>query len=40
VNAIAYPDPEAIELSKSLGLEYSFSGLCCSQVREDFKTEQ
>jgi len=40
VNAIAYPDPKAIELSKRLGLECSYSGLCCSEVREDFKAEQ
>ncbi len=35
VNAIAYPDPKAIGLAKSMGLEYSFSGLCCSYVYEN-----
>jgi len=37
VNAIAYPDPKAIGLAKCLGLEYSFSGLCCSYVFEGFR---
>jgi len=37
VNAIAYPDPKAIGLAKSMGLEYSFSGLCCSYVYEDLR---
>jgi uncharacterized radical SAM superfamily protein len=37
VNAIAFPDPHAIEAAESLGLETVFSSLCCSQVFEDLK---
>lgn len=37
VNAIAYPDRKAIALANDLGLEYSFSGVCCSQAYEDFR---
>lgn len=36
VNAITYPDPKAVRLAQNLDLKYSFSGLCCSQVYEDF----
>ncbi len=36
VNAITYPDPKAVRLAENLDLKYSFSGLCCSQVYEDF----
>lgn len=36
-NAIAFPAEGAIQLSKSLGLEISFSSLCCSQIFEDIK---
>ncbi|UCC58263.1 MAG: radical SAM protein [Candidatus Bathyarchaeum sp.] len=35
VNAIAFPDEEAIRLAESLGLEISFSPLCCSQIFKD-----
>ncbi len=37
VNAIAFPDEQAIQLAESLGLETVFSSLCCSQVFEDLK---
>jgi hypothetical protein len=37
VNAIAFPAEEAIEHAKSLGLEISFSSLCCSQIYEDIR---
>jgi len=40
VNAIAYPDPKAIAMAENLGLEYSFSGLCCSQTYEDLGREE
>jgi len=39
VNAIAYPDAQAISLADKLSLEHSFSGLCCSQVYEAFQRE-
>jgi uncharacterized radical SAM superfamily protein len=35
VNAIAFPSREAVERAESLGLEISFSQLCCSQIYED-----
>jgi uncharacterized radical SAM superfamily protein len=35
VNAIAFPDEEAIRLAESLGLEISFSPTCCSQIFKD-----
>jgi len=35
VNAIAFPSVEAIERAGSLGLESSFSPLCCSQIWRD-----
>jgi len=37
VNAIAFPSNEAISLVESLGLDASFSSLCCSQIFEDLK---
>lgn len=37
VNAIAFPAEEAIKLAESLGLETSFSSLCCSQIYEDIQ---
>jgi hypothetical protein len=37
VNAIAFPAEEAVRLAESLGLEISFSSLCCSQIYEDIK---
>ena len=35
VDAIAFPDEEAIQLAETLKLETSFSSLCCSQIFED-----
>jgi len=35
VNAIAFPTEGAIQLADSMGLETTFSPLCCSQVFED-----
>ncbi len=35
VNAIAFPDEEAIRLAESLGLKISFSPICCSQIFKD-----
>ncbi len=32
VNAIAFPSEEAIRLAESLGLDISFSSMCCSQI--------
>jgi len=37
VNAIAFPEKEAVQLAESLGLEIAFSSLCCSQIFEDIK---
>jgi len=37
VNAIAFPAEEAIRLAESMGLEITFSSLCCSQIFEDIK---
>jgi uncharacterized radical SAM superfamily protein len=37
VNAIAFPAEEAIQLAESMGLEITFSSLCCSQIFEDVK---
>ena len=37
VNAIAFPAKEAIQLAKLMGLEITFSSLCCSQIFEDIK---
>jgi len=37
VNAIAFPEEEAIRLAESLGLEITFSSLCCSQIFEDIR---
>lgn len=37
VNAIAFPEEEAIELAKSMNLELEFSQKCCSQIYEDIK---
>jgi len=34
-NAIAFPEREAIELAKSMGLKIEFSEKCCSQIYED-----
>ncbi len=39
VNAIAFPSVEAIDKAESLGLEISFSSLCCSQIHEDVKKD-
>jgi uncharacterized radical SAM superfamily protein len=35
VDAIAFPDEKAIKLAESLGLQISFSPLCCSQIVTD-----
>lgn len=35
VNAIAFPEKEAVDLAKSIGLETEFSRRCCSQIYED-----
>jgi len=35
VNAIAFPEKEAIELAESMGLKVEFSNKCCSQIYED-----
>jgi len=35
VNAIAFPAEEAVQLAESLGLEVTFSSLCCSQIFGD-----
>jgi len=37
VNAIAFPAEEAIQLAESMGLEITFSSLCCSQIFENIK---
>jgi len=37
VNAIAFPTEEAVQRAKALGLDLSFSPLCCSQIYEDFR---
>jgi uncharacterized radical SAM superfamily protein len=37
VNAMAFPAEEAIQLAESMGLEITFSSLCCSQIFEDVK---
>ena len=37
VNAIAFPTEEVIRLAESMGLEITFSSLCCSQIFEDIK---
>ncbi len=37
VNAIAFPAEEAIQLAEALGLDVTFSSLCCSQIFEDIK---
>jgi uncharacterized radical SAM superfamily protein len=39
VNAIAFPTEEAIHLAESMGLEITFSSLCCSQVFNDINRE-
>jgi uncharacterized radical SAM superfamily protein len=35
VNAIAFPEEEAIKFAQSIGLNTSFSPFCCSQIYED-----
>ncbi len=37
VNAIAFPAEEAVQLAESLGLEVTFSSLCCSQIFGDIE---
>jgi len=36
VNGIAFPEAQAIEKALELGLDVSFSPLCCSQIYSDF----
>jgi len=36
VNGIAFPEAQAIERALELGLDVSFSPLCCSQIYSDF----
>jgi uncharacterized radical SAM superfamily protein len=36
VNAIAFPDAEAIKFAESLQLQLQFSPLCCAQISADF----
>jgi uncharacterized radical SAM superfamily protein len=38
VHAIAFPTNEAIQLAETMGLEITFSSLCCSQIFEDIKS--
>jgi len=40
VNAIAFPDEEAIEVAKNVGLDIKFSPLCCSQIYEDVRLKK
>lgn len=37
VNAIAFPTEEGVKRAEVLGLDVSFSPLCCSQIFEDFR---
>ena len=37
VNAIAFPAEEGVKRAEALGLDVSFSPLCCSQIFEDFR---
>lgn len=37
VNAIAFPSQSAIKRAETLGLEISYSNMCCSQAHEDIK---
>jgi len=37
VNAIAFPAEKTIKQAESLGLEISFSSMCCSQIYEDIR---
>ena len=38
VHAIAFPTNEAVQLAEAMGLEITFSSLCCSQIFEDVKS--
>jgi uncharacterized radical SAM superfamily protein len=38
VHAIAFPTNEVIQLAETMGLEITFSSLCCSQIFEDIKS--
>jgi uncharacterized radical SAM superfamily protein len=40
VNGIAFPSKEAAELAESMGLETSFSPMCCSQIYVDLTKER
>lgn len=37
VNAIAFPDEQAIQLAESMEIETRFSSVCCSQIFEDLR---
>jgi len=37
LNAIAFPNEQAIKLAESMQIETSFSSLCCSQIFDDLK---
>jgi uncharacterized radical SAM superfamily protein len=37
VNGVAFPTVEAVNAAEKLGLEVTFSGLCCSQILADAK---
>jgi len=37
INAIAFPSEKAIQFAEALGLEATFSSLCCSQIFEDIQ---
>ena len=37
VNAVAFPTPEAVKTAEKLGLNVTFSNLCCSQIFVDAK---
>jgi len=39
VNAVAFPAERAIKLAGSMGLDITFSSLCCSQIFEDVKDD-
>jgi uncharacterized radical SAM superfamily protein len=40
VNAIAFPSVRAIRMAEKLGLEMSFSSLCCAQIYKEIKTDK
>ncbi len=38
VHAIAFPTNEVIQLAEAMGLDITFSSMCCSQIFEDIKS--